>query len=123
MGFRGAVFSPDGLRITYLRHSISSAIWVSSTSGGPPVRLTHEAASVTEGPPTWSPDGNWLAYSRSEGGNDALVKFRLGSLDPPVVLKPKNQIVTPAWSPRGDWITFCCSPTGEWLLCLSRREK
>jgi hypothetical protein len=44
-----------------------------------------------------------------------LVKFRLGSLNPPVVLKPKSKAFVPAWSPTGDWITFL-SANGDWLL-------
>jgi eukaryotic-like serine/threonine-protein kinase len=114
-GFWGPVFSPDGSRIAYVRYNRNVvSIWISSASGGAPVRLTHEAATTDEFPPAWSPDGNWLAYNRFEGGIAALVKFRLGSSEPPVVLRQKTQGFVPAWSPTGDWITS--RENGDWLL-------
>jgi Tol biopolymer transport system component len=119
-GFAVPVFSPDGSRIAYMRYTSPNAngavrIWISSTSGGTPVRLTHETAAVVEGTPAWSPDGSSLAYTRYEGGNRSLVKLRLGSLNPPLVLRPKSQVAAPAWSPTGQWITFL-SENGDWML-------
>jgi Tol biopolymer transport system component len=113
----GPAFSPEGSRIAYVRidHDNGMWIWISSTGGGAPVRLTHETAAVSEGPADWSPDGNWLAYNRYERGNPELVKFRVGSPDAPVVLKKEAGDFVPAWSPTGDWITFL-SANGDVLL-------
>ncbi len=117
-GLWGPAFSPDGSRIAYIRLRSDEAcwIWISPTSGGTPARLTHEGVTVTEGPPAWSPEGSWLAYDRDEQGKAALVKFRLGSLEAPVVVKGDAiEGFIPAWSPKGDWITFL-SAGGEWFL-------
>jgi len=113
----GPAFSPDGSRIAYLRVGGDNTawIWISSTGGGAPVRLTHEAATVSESPPAWSPDGNWLAYTRYAAGSIELVKFRLGSSEPPVVLKKGIAGPVPAWSPAGDWIAFFAS-NGDAML-------
>jgi len=104
----GPAFSPDGSRIAYVRvgREIAVRIWISSIGGGAPVRLTQEAGTVHESPPAWSPDGSWLAYTRYAAGTIELVKFRLGSSEPPVVLKKGIANPVPAWSPAGDWIAF-----------------
>ena len=46
---------------------------------------------------------------------NALVKFRVGGTDPPVVVKAKAGFFIPTWSPTGEWITFLSSD-GEWWL-------
>ena len=113
----GPTFSPDGSRIAYARLSRDNGmwIWISSTGGGAPVRLTHESAAVGEGPPAWSPDGNWLAYERYERGSPELAKFRVGGSEAPIVLKKEAGDFVPAWSPTGDLITFV-SPSGDVVL-------
>ena len=55
--------SPDGKRIAYHRNKKSGLtdIWISSVSGGSPVRLYSE--NKPQFTPSWSPDGNWITFT------------------------------------------------------------
>lgn len=67
-----ANISPDGSRVAYTVTEVSADrtrnvthIWLVSTNGGEPKRLTtDEADEIT---PRWSPDGKWLAYYKQDG--------------------------------------------------------
>ena len=60
-------FSPDGKRIAFLSNiSGSPQIWTVAAAGGWPVQVTalnDPVASIS-----WSPDGNWLAFTLAPGG-------------------------------------------------------
>lgn len=100
----GAVFSPDAKRIAYGRAGANDeSIWISTTNGDPPVRLAKEPGSTIQRGPTWSPDGNSIAYVSIRKGKQALVRTRAGSLDPPEVIA-EGAALRPQWSPKGDWI-------------------
>jgi dipeptidyl aminopeptidase/acylaminoacyl peptidase len=67
-----ANISPDGSRVAYTVTEVSADrarnvthIWLVSTSGGEPKRITREDADETT--PRWSPDGKWLAYYKQDG--------------------------------------------------------
>ena len=101
----GVAVSPDGGRVAYQRRGPSGfKVWISAVAGGPAVQLVLDDSY--QDAPTWSPDGNWIAYALSRGGRRALVKVRVGAGEPPLVLKegtvyPSN----PKWSPNGSLIT------------------
>jgi Tol biopolymer transport system component len=61
-------FSPDGLRAVFLRAAEGgNGAYVAAIAGGPPVFATGGTY------PTWSPDGNWIAW-RSLKGDLVLVR-------------------------------------------------
>jgi eukaryotic-like serine/threonine-protein kinase len=98
-------FSPDGQRVAYQRRSPHGYhVWVSSIAGGPPVRVV--PGDGYQDNPTWSPDGDWMAFVVTMGDGFALHKARVGAGSPPVSIKdPIVYPSVPQWSPRGDWIT------------------
>ena len=103
-------FSPDGSRIAYQRNAHKPLwplrIWISQTAGGPPVPLLPPAVEGYQSGPTWSPDGQWIAYADSTDREWRLAKVRVGD-DRPVILRSDGvSNATPAWSPSGEWITW-----------------
>jgi Tol biopolymer transport system component len=80
-------------------------IWISSVSGGSPVRL-YADKNASQLAPSWSPDGNWFAYIHAEGDHMSLRKARIGSSDAPVLLKDNVTYFQPQWSPDGNWLIY-----------------
>jgi serine/threonine protein kinase/Tol biopolymer transport system component len=108
-------FSPDGQRLAYRRAGRDAeAIWISTVTGNPPVRVAKEPQGQFERGPTWSPDGNWIAYFSIRDGKYALLKVRIGGVDAPVALK-EDAGTYPRWSPQGDWIA-CLGVKGGIVL-------
>ena len=103
--FSRPFFSPDGKRIVYHRNKKTGIadIWISSVSGGSPVRLYAENKSQFT--PSWSPDGNWIAYLQLDGNKWTLRKARVGSSEAPELLKDDVIYLQPQWSPDSEWLT------------------
>ena len=108
----GLSFSPDGKRLAYQRAAGIFRVWISNVVGGPPIPLLTSQKAL-EDHPTWSPDGEWIAFisflepdSAAKPREATLLKVRLGGQDAPVVLA--ERVVTTSdikWSPDGAWIT------------------
>jgi dipeptidyl aminopeptidase/acylaminoacyl peptidase len=102
-------FSPDGQRVAYYREGQSSNhVWVSPVAGGPPVELA--SAKLEQDLPTWSPDGNWIAFPQDTGtvlGLWSVMKVRVGTTAPPQVVVSDIVPLSPVkWSPDGAWIAY-----------------
>jgi Tol biopolymer transport system component len=95
--FVSPVFSPEGTRMAY---TSNGAIWISPVAGGPPLRICDGYC------PTWSPDGEWLAFLRNSRAKMAeLMKVRIGGRQAAVVICSSAGKWLPRWSPDGQWIT------------------
>jgi Tol biopolymer transport system component len=107
------VFSPDSQRIAYLRTGgrglMALQVYTSSVAGSPPVRLLPASHASFQGAPTWSADGQWIAFAEWKGRERHwdLTKFRVGSPEEPIVLRRDGvPNANPQWSPKDDWITW-----------------
>ena len=80
-------FSPDGKWIAYVvtvrdkkKKSSNSDIWMVSTQGGTPLRLTtHEKGDSS---PDWSPDGKYLAFLSSRKEKNQVWLFNTTGGEP-----------------------------------------
>jgi Tol biopolymer transport system component len=103
--------SPDGGRIAYVRIDRAGSIqlWISSISGGSPVRLTNGELNMEYGG-SWSPDGSRLVYLQTKAGKESLMMAKTSGGAIPVTLKEiglvQRNMALPDWSPTGAWITY-----------------
>src|SRR5262249_12947726 len=121
------VFSPDGRRVAVVVKSRTGIhLYTVFASGGTAVRAT-SAAGTLETCATWSPDGNWLAYSALEGDKPKLLKVRPGTGEAPTTVADLYGAAIPRWSPTGEWIAdydhdgnlVVVSPDGKTLRTLT----
>jgi hypothetical protein len=111
--------SPDGNRIAY-RVQGSFSIWISPLSGETPVQLWKDPEGFPQRGPSWSPDGNWIAYYGAPSGRPSVMKIGVGSNSPPELLTYMKRLNPVRWSPRGDWIAY---RDGESLRVISPDRK
>ncbi len=104
--FMTPTLSPGADRVVYTRidKDLQTAAWISSVSGGPPIRLTD--AKDPEFGGAWSPDGTRFAYWRLRNGDPSLMVAKASGEATPAVLHEKIGNGIPTWSPDGQWITF-----------------
>jgi Tol biopolymer transport system component len=123
-------FSPDGSRVAYRReHGVSPEIWIVSLAGDAPVRLFDDPKKIWQRGPSWSPDGNWIAYYSLHNGKNAIMKIRVGANRAPELVTEIAVTNPVRWSPRGDWIAWnddrkltLVSPDGKQRRLLSEKE-
>lgn len=94
---RNATPSPDGRRLAF---SALDRLYVMDLPSGTPRRLTTD--TVKEQVPTWSPDGQWLAYVTWTDQGGTLNKIKADGRGRPVRLTADSAFYdTPVWSPDG----------------------
>jgi Tol biopolymer transport system component len=101
-------FSPDGRTLAYQRGGEGTfGIWLSAATGGTPARLitnTGPGLRPYQDAPTWSPDGEWVAFLRNESGRPSLAKARIGTGEIVELMERPVLFSRPEWSPDGRWI-------------------
>lgn len=103
---RDAVPSPDGERLAFVA---LDRLYVMDWPGGEPRRLT--AADITEAHPTWSPDGEWIAYVTWSVDGGQILKVRADGGEDAIQLTQRAATYQqPAWSPDGARIAALRGP-------------
>ena len=104
---RDAVPSPDGSQVGF---AALDRLYVVSLPDGEPRRLT--PLEVVEAQPTWSPDGEWVAFVTWSPDGGHLYKTRVDGSEAPTQLTTTSAIYqNPAWSPAGDRIVAIQGPS------------
>ncbi len=136
------VWSPDGSRIAYTSEYLTGEIreYVGEVEGlGSMATVTEEVAGdrdilimnndgsdlvrlgmsgITDEQPSWSPDGNKIAFvSYRSGNSDIWVADSDGSHARQITDLPGEDWM-PAWSPDGSQIAFTSQSTGTWEINL-----
>lgn len=107
-------WSPDGARIAFAASPISGddepSVWdiyTVSPDGGELTNVTQTSdRSLDEGGPTWSPDGQRIAFTRAGSEGSSIVIRRLSEGLETQVTDGSFVDGSPAWSPDGRWIAF-----------------
>jgi Tol biopolymer transport system component len=122
-GYYGAVFSPDGSRLAYVRENSplskpagGHALFVASANGGRPRQITPWALDGGDGP-DWSPDGKWILFRSYEGGAKQsqiyVVRPNGTGLRALTHFPVPTQLLSASYSPDGKWITVAKTGVGE----------
>jgi Tol biopolymer transport system component len=119
-------WAPDGTRFLF---KSGRQLMVTDAAGVRQVALAEIGASVSF---TWSPDGQWIAFERSEGGKPQLAKMKpaAGATAIPLTgAAPNGDSPDIQWSPKGDWIAYpssggisMVSPDGGTVRKLTERN-
>ena len=102
----GPVWSPNRQNIAFLSDRDGNVeLYVARADGGTTLRATN--TGVPESQPTWSPEGDRLAYTSPDAdGKPQIYWLRLSDLIPHRLQFRSESEVDPAWSPKGVWIAF-----------------
>jgi len=118
-------WSPDGTRFLFVQGPWARfQLTIANASGG---RWT-PLAEVPFAAAAWSPDGQWIAFVRTEGGKPQLVKMKpvAGATAIPLANAGPSAV---KWSRAGDWIAYTSaegismiSPDGNTVRKLTARK-
>ena len=99
-----ADFSPDGKEITFsLKVDGSSQIFIANSDGTQSTKISRENGEYFN--PTWSPLGDMIAFSKSEGGNSYIGVMDIDGSNERMITTG-HLVENPSWSNDGKRILF-----------------
>ena len=117
-------WSPDGQQLVFYAASVTrqlGQVCIVNVDG------SNLKVVVSEPPgyhvePSWSPDGEWIAYRSIREENHEIYKVRPdGTEDTNLTNEPAIDL-EPDWSPDGQWIVFSSYRTGDFDLYIMRAD-
>ena len=112
--------NPDGKTIVFAstRHTKAADIYVKKVAGQTVTRLTSDPADDIQ--PTFSPDGNFVAYASNRSGNWDLYVMTSDGRRPFQVTSSLSHEIHPSWSPDGSRLCYSQynTRTGQWELWI-----
>ena len=102
-----AAVSPDGSQMCVPVRRQGRSTLFCMAADGTGAHALHESLDV-RGPPSWSPDGQWLAVAAKDGQGVRVFKVPVHS-GPPVRLVDSVSS-NPVWSPTGKFILYSGTP-------------
>jgi TolB protein len=109
-GDTAPAWSPDGTRVAFQRSGPIEGIWVLEVAAGTMSFVPHTEDGFQ---PTWSPGGDWLAFSRDVGGDAELWMVRSDGSDLTQLTNNADEDREASWSPDGTRIAFSRFLPGE----------
>ena len=122
--------SPDGKWIVYAkRGGEQTDIFLQAVGGENAINLTKNSGGGGE-QPSFSPDGEQIAFRSQRQGGGLFVMGRTGEL----ARRLSELGYSPSWSPDGEWLTYSTSAAGDfpsahpggaelWVVNISTGEK
>lgn len=115
--------SPDGSRIAFSADKNGSwDLYVLNLLTGEITQLT--TTPEYDGWPTWSPDGEWLAYESYQDDNLEIMVMSAADLSQAPLRLTNDPAADhgPAWSPSGRDVVFVSNRSGEEEIWLARLD-
>jgi len=105
-------WSPDGKKVVVVTNiSGRHNLWVVPAAGGWPQQLT--ISDQRQRNPTWSPDGQWIAFQSDKDGNEHWDIFVVSPKNGDVVNLTNSPAVSeesPTWQPHGRLLAIMVRP-------------
>jgi dipeptidyl aminopeptidase/acylaminoacyl peptidase len=109
--------SPDGKRVAYVvstpsieRAEHEAVLWVVSSAGGTPQRLTHSTKILNQPVPSpclrWSPDGSLISFLGYVNGVPQVLAMPPSGGEPWPVTAAPDGVPIYEWSPNGKQVAF-----------------
>jgi eukaryotic-like serine/threonine-protein kinase len=121
-----AHWSPDGQQVAFagVLPGKPWKIYLISKDGGSPQPLISIAEQLQEADPTWSPDGNTLAFGHSGFGSDpAQIELFNTKTHEVSQLPGSDGFFAPRWSPDGGYIVALSQDGNKLMLCNMKNHQ